>query len=141
MGDEPRNAASEAARILSELILDPERSDQLAAMVADEFIAKDHRKLVGAPEMDKAAWLTNSTWFVRTAGGLATRQREVLAVRGDRLSLSRYLFEYHDGSLRELLHIGDFGGDPLQLRRLVIFDTDDLDAALAELDRLHAEND
>ena len=138
MVDEPRNAASEIARAYSNLYDDDERFDELMAGVADDFVLQDRRKLVGGVDLDKAAFGQVRLFFMREAS-LESRHREVLAVRGDRLVLTRILDRYRNGSVREFLGVGDFGGDPVQLRRTVLFGPDDVDAATAELDRLHAE--
>lgn len=122
---------------MTELILDHERFDELLAMVAEDFVQYDRRKLVGAPEIDKATWAMINVWAHGEAG-LASRDRDVLAVRGDRLVLTRVVDRHGDGSTREFLAIGDFDGDPVQARRTVMFDLEDFDLAMEELDRLHA---
>jgi ketosteroid isomerase-like protein len=139
MVDEPRNAASEAAEVMTELAFAREDLDEFLAMVAEDFVQRDRRKLVGSTtEVGKAEYAQIAAFFVHEAG-LESRHRKVLAVRGDHLVLTRIVDRYRDGSMREFLGVEHFTGDPVQTHRAVMFDLDDLDAALAELDRLEAE--
>ena len=94
--------------------------------------------MVGSPALDKAG-LAQVLMFFMSEANLDSRHRERLVVRGDRLGLTRVTDRHRDGSVREFLVLADFGGDPLQLRRTVLFDPDDVGAAMAELDRLYAE--
>ena len=126
---------------MTELMLDSDRGEQALAMVADDFVLLDRRKLVGTPgEIDKPTWAKIMAWS-HSEGEWVSRDREVLAVRGDHLVLTRMLDRHSDGSTREFLAVGHFAGDPVQARRAVMFDPDDLDLAMEELDRLHAEID
>lgn len=138
MVDEPHDAASELARAFEELFGDHDRFDEVMAMIADDFVQQDRRKLVGGPDLDKAGFAQALMFFLRETS-LESRHLERLAVRGDRLVLSRVTERHRDGSVREFLVIGDFGAAPVQLQRTVMFDTDDVGAAMAELDRLQAE--
>lgn len=63
---------------------------------------------------------------------------EILAVRGDRLVLGRGTVRY-DEIATEMLSLCQWDTTVSKAERLVQFDLDDLDAALYELDRLHAE--
>ena len=137
MVDEPRNAASEAANEMTELAFDHERFDAMLAMVAEDFVQKDRRKLVGSTsDIGKAEWAQVAAFFLREAA-LNSRDRKVLAVRGDHLVLTRIVDRYGDGSMREFLAIEHLAGDPIQERLAVLFDPDDLDLAITELDLLH----
>jgi hypothetical protein len=138
MVDEPRNAASEAAEVMTELAFE-HGLDEFLAMVAEDFVQQDRRKLIGSTtDIGKAEYAQVAAFFLHEAA-LESRHLEMLAVRGDHLVLTRIVDRYGDGSTREFLGIEYFAGDPLQSRLAVMFDPDDLDAALTELDRLHAE--
>ena len=139
VGGELRNAASDASKVMSDLMLDAGRLDELIAMVADGYVHQDRRSLISLPDMDRAAWAEEGVSFQRDSGMELGREREVLAVRGDQLHLSRWTIRYRDGWVREFLTVGHWGGEPLQARRTVMFDPDDVDAAMLEIDRLHAE--
>lgn len=138
MVDEPHDAPSELARAFEELFGDHDRFDEVLAMVADDFVQQDRRKLVGGPDLDKEGFRRALMFFLRETS-LDSRYVERLALRGDRLVLDRITERHRDGSVREFFVIGDFGGAPVQLQRTVMFDTDDVGAAMAELDRLQAE--
>ena len=62
-----------------------------------------------------------------------------IAVRGDRLALQRRKVEFADGSEMEWLALTLLSPQMFQ-QRLVFFDLDDEQAALALLDELHAAN-
>lgn len=64
---------------------------------------------------------------------------EVVAVRGDRLVLARMCIGYRDGDGTGVLSITQFDETVEKTQSAVRFDLDDLDAALAEIDKLHAE--
>ncbi len=139
MVDEPCNAATKAAEEMVALGLKNRNPAEALTMVAEDFVQQDHRKLVGSnSEIGKAEYAQVADFFLGEAA-LESREQEVLAVRGDHLMLARIVDRYGDGSVREFLGVSYFAGDPLQERLAVMFDPDDLDAATAELDRLHAE--
>jgi hypothetical protein len=64
-----------------------------------------------------------------------------LASRGERLFLHRVTTRFAGGSVREYLTVSHWNSDLTRLRRTVRFDLADVEAATAELDRLHAETD
>ena len=66
---------------------------------------------------------------------------ELVATRGDRLSLSRVVDRYSDGSERAVLNVAKWNPTVTQMERVVRFDPEDLEAALSELDELHGEAD
>lgn len=143
MDDEPCNAASKAGEDIAALAFDYANPDELLSevlsRVAEDFVQQDRRKLVGSTsEIGKAEYAQVAAFFLREAS-LESRDQKVLAVRGDHLMLARIVDRFGDGSMREFLAIAYFVGDPLQERLAVMFDPDDLDLAMTELDRLHAE--
>jgi len=143
MVDKPRNAASDVGEIFAakmhHFVTTGGRKPaaEFADLLADDFVQQDRRKLIGVPDMDKAAWIDDAVAF-QAETGMQSRQREVVAVRGDRLVLTRMTVRYRDGSLREFLAIADIDGEPARLQRAVLFDCDHFDDAIAELDRLDA---
>ncbi len=54
-----------------------------------------------------------------------------VAVRGDRLVLSRGHVRFDDGFAAEMLSVGRCNPDATLIERMVLFDPDDLDAVLA----------
>jgi hypothetical protein len=140
MSSEPRNAATEAF----DAIL-PRWSDRDSVVAdwhewfADGFTREDRRRLIAAPPVDAAEYLDHHlTWFEMSAGQ-PSFEVQWIAVRGDRLGLSRVRVRFDDGFAAEMLSVGRCNPDATLIERMVLFDPDDVDAALAELDRLHSE--
>jgi hypothetical protein len=138
VGDEQRNAASEAGRIVGELRLNPERVNELASMLADDYVQQDRRKIVGQPDHNKAALIEDAVWFGGEVGYAAIKL-EVLAVDGDRLAVTRVAPRYGNDFENEFLTLIELDEACSLIQRVALFDVDDLDVAMTELDRLHAE--
>jgi hypothetical protein len=66
---------------------------------------------------------------------------EILAVRGDRIAVCRVSVDYSDGWTTESIEVLELDASLSLLRRMFDFDHDDVDAAIAELDRLHSQAD
>lgn len=110
--------------------------DAMAAMLTDGTYTEDRRRTVnGGRQQGVSAEIEN----MRTAAGLGVAEAKTvpIAVRGQRLALSHTRFTGRDrgpGAFRsDLLGIIEVDDDQRIVAR-VIFDTEDLDAALEELD-------
>ena len=64
---------------------------------------------------------------------------EILAVRGDRIAACRVSVDYPNGWTTESIQVLELDASLRLLRRTFDFDPDDVDAAIAELDRLHSQ--
>ena len=73
--------------------------------------------------------------------GLEQFEVELLAARGERLTLNRVTTRFADGSAKEYLTVEQWNSALTKCERHVRFDAADLEAALEELDRLHTEID
>ena len=121
---------------------DREAWDEVEAQFAPEIAAEHRRKIVGfSPRV-----LTPSDWarrirHLRATTGAVRHSRAVVARRGDRLALTRFEIGTADTSpgapQDELLHLFGLDNDG-RIALFVVFDIEDLDAAVAELDALHA---
>ena len=120
---------------------DREAWDEVEGQFATEIAAEHRRKIVGfSPRV-----LTPSDWARRIrhirATGAVRHSRAVVAVRGDRLALTRFEIGTADTSpgapQEELLHLFGLDNDG-RIALFVVFDIEDMDAALAELDAVHA---
>jgi hypothetical protein len=108
--------------------------DGFARVLAREFRQSDRRKMVQL-ELDRE----QSIAFARQLGEMASTrvESELLATRGDRLSLSRLRVEAADGAIGPseieslMLYEANHRGEVIAYVR---FDPSDLDAAYAELD-------
>jgi hypothetical protein len=105
--------------------------------MADDFVRVDRRRLVAVPDSDKDDWFESMQAYWELGRGTPSFQvAEVLAVRGERLVLFRSRIEFSDSTGTEMLVVSEFADD-MRSRRSVMFDADNLDDALAELERLH----
>jgi hypothetical protein len=105
----------------------------------DDFVREDRRRLIAVPDSDRNDWFDSiSAYWDLGKGAPSFTVAEVLAVRGERLVLFRARVEYVDGSETEILIVYGLSAD-MRGQRAVMFDVENLDAAFAELDRLHAE--
>ena len=68
-------------------------------------------------------------------------QQETLAVRGERFAMAGVRVDFGNGMLTEFIVV--VGADAtLRLRqRQILFDRDDVDGAIAELERMHRQAD
>lgn len=141
---EPRNLASDRIRgtfPMMNRLRDMDDSELLRfrSRFADDFVREDRRRLIGVPDSDRDDWFESIlAYWDLGKGAPSFRVAEVLAVRGDRLVLFRSHVGYEDGSAIEQLIVYGLSAD-MRVRHAVMFDVDNLDAAFAELDRLHAE--
>jgi hypothetical protein len=112
--------------------------ERFAALFAPGFQGIDRRTML-QNELDRDEWLVSYRPIVEMTSSRTTS--EVLATRGDRLVLARYLWQGADGLVGPseieyvLLIEVDGRGDHAAV---VMFDRGDLDAAYAELDRRYA---
>ena len=98
--------------------------------------------MIALPAADAAAFREQHlAWFEMGTEKLGIEITEVLAVSGQRLALTRALIGYSSGFPLEMLSVTQWneGGD--RLEKMFQFDGDDVDGALAELDRLRVAVD
>lgn len=108
--------------------------------LAVDFIRDDRRRVVTVPLADADEYLAQVlAWFETGDGQPRFSVDEIVAVRGERLAVGRMSVGYSGGLRRETIAVVRF--DPMGERteRYVTFEADDLDGALVELDRMHAE--
>ncbi len=110
--------------------------DAMAAILADDFSTDDRRRVVGAGvRTGREAQIMN----MRAIAGLynANMTSTDIAVRGERLVLSRYGFlerdQKPDAFRTDMLCITEIDADQ-RIVASVAFDPDDFEAAIAELD-------
>jgi hypothetical protein len=143
MAGEPSNAASEwlrnAVRLLNESESPPH---EMRSAVADDFTYEDRRSGLSFPNLDAEAFpqFVASTWGTG-AGKPWTEIGEVLAIRGERLAALAYRLDYGNGMVRESIVVIGLDATLGLMRRSIEFDVDDVDGAIAELDRLHSQSE
>ena len=137
--DEPGNACVRAVTCLDAAIAS-EAWDEIEQLLASDASVESRRKIVGFPRVD-----LGSIEQTREATGYREQfpkrhRRVVVAVRGERLALTRVELRTADESLGapkdEMLQL--FGLDDVgRIALSVWFDVEDIDAAVAELDAAH----
>jgi hypothetical protein len=141
MSEEPSNAASEnfrrTIRWLDETLPPP---SEIRATLTDDFVGEDRRRGPTAPIMDAASFSEVIGAFRDVNAG---RPRfildEVVAARGERLAACRAGVDYGNGFMTESIQVLELDATLTLVQRVVTFDVDELDGAIAELDRLHDE--
>lgn len=140
--DEPDNECVHALRRL-EAALTSKDWDMFERMWAPDVFVESRRKIVGFTQADLPTndWPLEARRFLDVAGAIRVRMVNVIAVRGAHLALARLESRYDDASpgapIDELIVL--FGSDAEgRIALHVVFDVEDIDAAMAELDAQHA---
>ena len=84
--------------------------------------------------MIETLWLTGT-------GGQPRFEAETLAVRGERFAAVAAQTAYGNGMLTESIHVVGLDATLSVLQRQVYFDRDDVDRAIAELDRIQSQSE
>ena len=139
-GVELDNACMRAIRRL-EAAIDRRNWDEAEELFASGVFVEGRRKIVGFPRiiMSPGEWIREAQYLDDT--GLVRHRNVVLAVRGERLALTRSKLGTEDESPGapevEVLRLFGLDTDD-RITSLVAFDIEDMDAAMTELDELHA---
>ena len=141
MGDEPRNAASIATEAFLLIWGDRERVlNEARGWFTDGFVREDHRRVIAMPDADVSAYLEQHlVWFEIGDVAPTFEMMETIAVRGERLASGRMRVRYGPETETEMLYLVQWDEAVRHAERLLIFDDDDVLAAVGELDRLHRE--
>ncbi|OBK93883.1 BTAD domain-containing putative transcriptional regulator, partial [Mycobacterium sp. 1165178.9] len=137
---EPDNAC---VRVIGRLdaILDREAWDEAEELFAPVISHENRRKIVGYPRIDLSQKQYVSAGRRGRKVGPMRHRHTVLAVRGERLAISRLEIGTADLTLAapqdEMLEIIGLDADG-RISLQVFFDSDDMDAAVAELDAAYA---
>jgi hypothetical protein len=138
---EPSNTASEALWASGAFLSEgPLPAELVRASLTDDYAYEDRRHGVSFPSADADSYpdLVASAWDIG-AGTPEFEVVEILAVRGDRFAAGHVRIDYGNGMLFESIHVLALDADARLLQREVDFDRSDIDAAIAELDRLHRQ--
>jgi len=142
MSDEPlTNAAVEFLRLRSASMNTAEPSPtEISESVSSDFVYSARNSL--GVNFGPSEWpvFLGSIWHVG-AGRPKFSEPQVTAVRGQRCAAITASIEYGNDTFTEYLHCIVLDSELQRLQRIVSFNVDAVDAALVELDRLHAEID
>ena len=110
------------------------------ATTPDGFVFEDRRSTINFGRVDASGWqeYLAASWNL----GDEPPQRsisEVLAVRGQRCAAYGHVLDLRNGSVIESIYCLCLTPDLRGVQLVVQFDPVDVDAAIAELDRMHAE--
>jgi hypothetical protein len=139
---EPSNAASDLLREAFVVFAEgPPSEKALRAGFTDDFAYEDRRSGPSFPDGDAASApkFVLSMW--QTGAGQPRWEVETLAVRGERFAALAVQTDYGNGMLVEAIEVFGLDATLRRLHRQVSFERDDIDGAIAELDRLHREAD
>ena len=84
--------------------------------------------------------MIETLWQTGT-GGQPRFEAETLAVRGERFAAVAAQTDYGNGMLTESIHVVGLDATLSVLQRQVYFDRDDVDRAIAELDRIQSQSE
>jgi hypothetical protein len=141
VGAEPSNAASDALRSNLGALNGLESAPRnIRAFLTDDFVHEDRRRGVSFPivDADSHQEFVDSAWQTG-AGRPEFAAPRILAVRGDRFVAALIRIDYGNGMLLEAVHVFALDATLSLAQREIDFDVDEVDAAIAELDRLHLE--
>ena len=125
------NAATRADARAAELIARGDDAALAGSALADGFVLEDRRSVVALPDLDARGLAEN--FAAMRAQGYTIQTPEPLAVRGDRLCLSRRVATTEGGDESPVLALTELD-EQGHYRSVVFFDADDLSAAMTELD-------
>lgn len=141
MGTEPSNAASELAARVMPLLNDRDfmLRDGLS-LCTDDFVRYDRRRITAQPPTDRQGWLDAMFTFEELAGGQwpTFEIGETVAVRGHRLAANRWTMGLGEVGEVEFIIVARANEAVDKQEVIYFFDPEDLDEAVAELDRLYA---
>ena len=143
MSDELSNAASEwvrnALRHLNELESPP---SGMRVSLTDDYVYEDRRHGPSFPSADAESFpQALETLWDTGAGRPRFTVHEILAVRGDRTAACRLSTDYPNGWTTESIQVVRLDASLSLMQRKIDFDHDDLEGAIAELDRLQSQAD
>jgi len=112
---------------------------RIAKLFAPAFVRHDRRRVIAQPPADAAAYITSIVELERLTGAFPIYvMQEPVGARGQRLCAIRLIGHLgaDEMSMIVVIQTDDTVG---RLEQLIQYDPEDIDDALAELDRLYAE--
>ena len=108
--------------------------------VTDDFYADDRRTGISFGRLDGPGWVAYLATNPEVGSGRVNLSvSEVIGVRGDRSAAFCYVSDYGDDRRSDALACMRLDSNLSAFERIVYFDLADREAAIGELDRLHAE--
>ena len=142
MAGELSNAASELANRSATLLNDRDYMlrDGLS-MCTEDFVRYDRRRMTAQPPADRQGWLDAMITFEELAGGQwpTFELTDTVAIRGRRLAALRWTMGVGEVGEVEFIVVSRANEVADKMEVIYFFDPEDMNEALAELDRLHTE--
>jgi hypothetical protein len=143
VSDEPSNTASKFLRNAYAFLTEAGSPSEkwVRAGLTDDFVSEDRRRGLSFPDADAESLpkVVFSMW--QTGAGQPRWSTETLAVRGERFAAVAIQTDYGNGMLTEYIGVIGLDATLSRVQREVDFDRDDIDGAIAELDRLQSQAD
>jgi hypothetical protein len=141
VSDEPSNTASDSLRVAYAYLADAgsPSDDEVRAALTDGFTYEDRRSGPTFPDADAESYPRYVLSMWQTGAGQPRWSIEILAVRGERFAAVAILTDYGNGMLSDAIDVIGLDATLSLMQRQVTFDRDDVDGAIAELDRMHRE--
>jgi len=113
-------------------------ASEAADQLTDDFVREDRRRLVGVPGLvDGPTFIEQQwAWLELGHGPHSFHVDEVIGQRSDRWVVVRLRIAFEDDYAVEVLVVWQYDKAVVRLERMIVFDADDVDSALGELDRL-----
>jgi hypothetical protein len=144
VSDEPSNTASEWMRGIYAVLNDFESPplEMIRSSFTGDFIYEDRRRgalfpIMGAELVGEAF----ASFWATGAGRPRFTVHRIVAVRGERLVAARLVVDYDIGFVLEAIQMLQLDATVTRVQRAFDFDVDDVEAVIAELDRLHSRAD
>ena len=144
VSDELSNPASEHLRRVVAFVTDSGSAppgELVRASRADDFGYEDRRRGPSFPPLGTESFSKFVETIWETGAGRPRFDDEILAVRGERYVAGTIRLDFGNGWLRESVIVLALDVTLSLVQRVVEFDLDDVDGAMAELDRLHSRAD
>ena len=142
MDGEPQNAASDINRRWAELLNDREFVVREGLSLATpDYVRVDRRRVTAQPTVTGAqAWLDGLFELEKLTGEWPRYEcRKILVVRGERLCVAHWVLGLGQSAEMEFVLVGRMDVACERPEYACFFDPEDVDRAIAELDRLYAE--
>ena len=112
---------------------------RVARTFAPGFVRRDRRKVIAQPPADAAGYIASIVELEQITGTFQSYEmQEPVGIRGERLCALRLIGHFGADEMDMIVVVqSDVTGE--RVEQLILYDPEDIDDALAELDRLYAE--
>jgi hypothetical protein len=142
MTDELSNSTLDLLRGLLDGILndrDAWHDGRVARLLAPGFVRLDRRKVIAQPPADAAGYIASIVELEQITGTFQSYEtQEPVGARGERLCALRLIGRFGAFEM-DMIVVVQSDVTSERIEQLILYDPEDIDDAVAELDRLYAE--